>query len=193
MMNYIWCGMILLSVIFAMFSGNIETVGETVFSSVQDAVTLTIKMLGMLCFWNGLMQIAEDARLTDKIASALSPVLNRLFPGIRNDPTAKSAVAMNITANFLGLGNAATPLGIASMKQLQKHALKPSVASNDMIRFVVLNTACIRLIPTTVAMLRHEAGAAAPMDILPVTVITSLLSCTSGLIAAYLLEGKKDA
>lgn len=192
MMNYIWCGMILLSVFFAIFSGNIEAVGETVFSSVQDAVTLTFKMLGMLCFWNGLMQVAEDARLTDKIASALSPLLNRLFPGIRNDSAAKSAVAMNITANLLGLGNAATPLGIAAMKQLKRHSLKPETASNDMIRFVVLNTACIRLIPTTVAMLRHEAGSAAPMEILPVTVVTSLLSCTMGLLAAYLLEGKKN-
>lgn len=192
-MNYIWCGIVLLAICFSVFTGRVADVGDAVFSSVQDAAALAFKMLGMLCFWNGLMQIAKDAQLTEKAAKALSPLLDRLFPGIRNFPDAKSAVSMNITANLLGLGNAATPLGIAAMRELKKQTPHSVTASNDMIRFVVLNTACIRLIPTTVAMLRHEAGSAAPMEILPATILASLLSCATGLVVARLLEGKRNA
>lgn len=189
MMNYIWPFLILLSILFAVCTGNILQVGNAVFTSVTEAVTLTIKMLGMFCFWSGMMQIAKASGLTDKISKLLSPVLNRIFPSIQNDVGTRNAVSMNITANLLGLGNAATPLGIAAMRRLQAQSEHKSVASNDMVLFVVLNTACIRLIPTTAAMLRHEAGAAAPMDILPATVLTSLLSCTIGLIAARAFEG----
>lgn len=189
MMNYIWPFLILLSILFAVCTGNILQVGNAVFTSVTEAVTLTIKMLGMFCFWSGMMQIAKASGLTDKISKLLSPILNRIFPSIRNDVETRNAVAMNVTANLLGLGNAATPLGIAAMRRLQAQSAHKSVASNDMVLFVVLNTACIRLIPTTAAMLRHEAGAAAPMDILPATVLTSLLSCTIGLIAARAFEG----
>lgn len=192
-MNYIWCGIVLLAVCFSLFSGHIEDVGNAVFTSAQDAATLAFQMLGILCFWNGLMQIAKDARLTEKIAKALSPLLDRLFPGIRLDSDAKSAISMNITANLMGLGNAATPLGIAAMRELKKQDPHSVTASNDMIRFVVLNTACIRLIPTTVAMLRHEAGSEAPMEILPATILASLLSCAAGLLVARLLEGKRNA
>lgn len=183
----------MVAVCFSLFTGHVADVGDTVFSSVQDAATLAFKMLGMLCFWNGLMQIAKDAKLTEKAAKVLSPVFNRLFPGIQDNADAKSAIAMNVTANLLGLGNAATPLGIAAMRELKKQNPRSVTASNDMIRFVVLNTACIRLIPTTVAMLRHEAGSAAPMEILPATILASLLSCTAGLVAARLLEGKTHA
>lgn len=189
MMNYIWPFLILLSILFAVCTGNILQVGNAVFTSVTEAVTLTIKMLGMFCFWSGMMQIAKASGLTDKISKLLSPILNRIFPSIRNDVETRNAVSMNITANLLGLGNAATPLGISAMRRLQAQSEHKSVASNDMVLFVVLNTACIRLIPTTAAMLRHEAGAAAPMDILPATVLTSLLSCTIGLIAARAFEG----
>lgn len=189
MMNYIWPFLILLSILFAVCTGNILQVGNAVFTSVTEAVTLTIKMLGMFCFWSGIMQIAKVSGLTDKISKLLSPILNRIFPSIRNDVGTRNAVSMNITANLLGLGNAATPLGIAAMRRLQAQSEHKSVASNDMVLFVVLNTACIRLIPTTAAMLRHEADAAAPMDILPATVLTSLLSCTIGLIAARAFEG----
>lgn len=190
MMNYIWPCLILFSIVFSVFSGNVLQLGDAVFTSVTEAVTLTIKMLGMFCFWSGIMQIAKVSGLTDKISKLLSPILNRIFPSIRNDVETRNAVAMNVTANLLGLGNAATPLGIAAMQRLQAHSENKSVASNDMVLFVVLNTACIRLIPTTAAMLRHEAGAAAPMDILPATVLTSLLSCTIGLIAARAFEGR---
>ncbi len=188
-MNYIWPCMILLSILFACITGNVPAVGDAVFSSVTEAVSLTIKMLGMFCFWSGIMQIAKTSGLTSIISKLLSPLLKRIFPSIQNDDDTKNAVSMNITANLLGLGNAATPLGIEAMRRLQTHTANKAVASNDMVLFVVLNTACIRIIPTTAAMLRHEAGAAAPMDILPATLLTSLLSCTCGLVAARVFEG----
>lgn len=190
-MNYIWPFMILLSILFSFFSGNTAAVGDAVFSSVTEAVTLTVKMLGMFCFWSGIMQIAKVSGLTNLISKLLSPILNLIFPSLHHNSDAKNAVSMNITANLLGLGNAATPLGIEAMRRLQAQSAKKTVASNDMVLFVVLNTACIRLIPTTAAMLRHEAGSAAPMDILPATLLTSLLSCTCGLTAARVFEGKR--
>lgn len=190
-MNYIWPFLILLSILFAVCTGNVLQVGDAVFSAVTEAVALMIKMLGMFCFWSGMMQIAKTSGLTDWISKLLSPALNRIFPSIRNDTETRNAVSMNITANLLGLGNAATPLGIEAMRRLQTQSKNKSIASNDMVLFVVLNTACIRLIPTTAALLRHEAGATAPMDILPATLLTSFLSCTIGLIAARVFEGRR--
>lgn len=190
MMNYIWSGMIVLAIIFAVCSGNTQAVSDAVFSAADEAVTVTLKMLGMFCLWGGLMRVAQQAGLTDRFAKLLSPLLNRLFPGIRNDATAKSAVSMNITANLFGLGNAATPLGIEAMRRLKRHAPFQDTASNDMILFVVLNSACIRLIPTTVAMLRHDSGSHAPMEILPATLCVSFLSCAGAILLTKLLGRK---
>lgn len=192
MMNYIWPAIILLSIVYAFLTQNTNAVSDAVFSSVQDAVTLTLKMLGMLCFWSGMMQLAETSGLTKIIASALSPLLRRLFPEIKNDKEAQSAISMNITANLFGIGNAATPLGIEAMKRLKKHVPASDTASNAMVLFVVLNTASIKLIPTTVAMLRHEAGSSAPMEILPVSLLVSVASCTAAIVAAKFLERRKD-
>lgn len=190
MMNTIWAGMILLSIVFAVFSGNTQAVSNAVFSAAEDAVNVTLKMLGMFCLWGGLMRVAQQAGLTDRIAKLLSPLLDRLFPGIRNDAAAKSAISMNITANLFGLGNAATPLGIEAMKRLRRHAPLADTASNDMILFVVLNSACIRLIPTTIALLRYESGSNAPMEILPATLCVSLLGCTGAVLLAKILGRK---
>lgn len=191
MMNYIWPIMILLAILYSVFTGTATDTGEAVFSSVTEAVTLTAKMLGMFCFWGGIMQIAKESGFTSAISRLLSPILNQIFPSLKNNNDTKNAVSMNITANLLGLGNAATPLGIEAMRRLQAQSEDKTTASNDMVLFVVLNTACIRLIPTTAAMLRHDAGSAAPMEILPATLLTSLLACTFGLTAARIFEGKR--
>lgn len=192
MMNYLWPALILLSIVYAFLTQNTTAVSDAVFSSLEDAVTLTLKMLGMLCFWSGMMQLAEKSGLTQKIARALSPLLRHLFPEIKNDKEAQSAISMNITANLFGIGNAATPLGIEAMKRLKKHAPASDTASNAMVLFVVLNTASIKLIPTTVAMLRHDAGSAAPMEILPVSLLVSFTSCSAAIVVAKLLERRKD-
>ena len=192
MMNYLWPTLILLSIVYAFLTQNTTAVSDAVFSSLEDAVTLTLKMLGMLCFWSGMMQLAEKSGLTEKIARALSPLLRRLFPEIKKDKEVQSAISMNITANLFGIGNAATPLGIEAMKRLKKHAPASDTASNAMVLFVVLNTASIKLIPTTVAMLRHDAGSAAPMEILPVSLLVSFTSCSAAIVVAKLLERRKD-
>lgn len=181
-MNILWSVLVLISIVFSIMHATVADTAVAVFSAAQEAVELTLKMLGMFCFWDGIMEIAQRGGVTDCIQKMLTPLLNLLFPNHKNDDTVKSAIAMNMTANILGLGNAATPLGLEAMRRLKANERCKDTATNDMIRFVVLNTASIRLIPTTVAMLRFEAGSASPMEILPVSAIVSLLSCSVGLL-----------
>lgn len=188
MMNVLWSVFVLTSIIYSVFHGTAADTAVAVFSAAQDAVALTLKMLGMFCFWNGIMQIAQRGGITAYIQRLLAPLLNLLFPKYKHNDSVKSAVAMNMTANILGLGNAATPLGLEAMRRLKQQSPHSETATNDMIRFVVLNTASIRLIPTTVAMLRYEAGSTAPMEILPISAAVSLLSCGVGLLVCRVSE-----
>lgn len=188
MMNILWSVLVLISIAFSIMHATVADTAVAVFSAAQEAVKLTLKMLGMFCFWDGIMEIAQRGGVTDCIQKMLSPLLNFLFPNHKNDASLKSAIAMNMTANILGLGNAATPLGLEAMRRLKVNAHCKDTATKDMIRFVVLNTASIRLIPTTVAMLRFEAGSLAPMEILPVSAIVSLLSCSVGLLICQAAE-----
>lgn len=187
-MNILWSVLVLISIVFSIMHATVADTAVAVFSAAQEAVELTLKMLGMFCFWDGIMGIAQRGGVTDCIQKMLTPLLNLLFPNHKNDDTVKSAIAMNMTANILGLGNAATPLGLEAMRRLKANERCKDTATNDMIRFVVLNTASIRLIPTTVAMLRFEAGSASPMEILPVSAIVSLLSCSVGLLICRAAE-----
>lgn len=188
MMNILWTALILISILYALMTATTGETAVAIFSAAQDAVQLTLKMLGMFCFWGGIMEIAQRGGVTLFIQKMLSPFLHFLFPNQKNNESVKNAIAMNMTANILGLGNAATPLGIEAMRRIKQTMHGSETASNDMIRFVVLNTASIRLIPTTVAMLRYEAGSTAPMEILPVCVTVSLLSCTAGLLICRVAE-----
>lgn len=187
-MNMLWSVLVLISIVFSIMHATVADTAVAVFSAAQEAVELTLKMLGMFCFWDGIMEIAQRGGVTDCIQKMLTPLLNLLFPNHKNDDTVKSAIAMNMTANILGLGNAATPLGLEAMRRLKANERCKDTATNDMIRFVVLNTASIRFIPTTVAMLRFEAGSASPMEILPVSAIVSLLSCSVGLLICRAAE-----
>ena len=188
MMNILWSVLVLISIAFSIMHATAADTAVAVFSAAQEAVELTLKMLGMFCFWDGIMKIAQRGGVTDCIQKMLTPLLNLLFPNHKNDDTVKRAIAMNMTANILGLGNAATPLGLEAMRRLKANERCKDTATNDMIRFVVLNTASIRLIPTTVAMLRFEAGSASPMEILPLSAIVSLLSCSVGLLICRAAE-----
>ncbi|MGN0519185.1 MAG: nucleoside recognition domain-containing protein [Candidatus Fimenecus sp.] len=188
MMNVLWSVLVLISIAFSVVYATAADTAVAVFSAAQDAVELTLKMLGMFCFWGGIMEIAQRGGVTDCIQKLLSPILNILFPKHKNNESIKSAIAMNMTANILGLGNAATPLGLEAMRRLKQSEHCKDTATNDMIRFVVLNTASIRLIPTTVAMLRYEAGSSAPMEILPISAIVSLLSCSVGMLICRAAE-----
>ena len=152
MMNYIWAGMMLLAFLSAAWQGNMQALSNAVMAGASDAVTLCIKLLGALCLWGGLMEIAKASGLTATVSRMLSPLLRLLFPNFKKDDTAMNAVSMNITANLLGLGNAATPLGLEAMRGLQANNPTPEIASDEMVNFVVLNTAALHLIRTTVAL-----------------------------------------
>lgn len=188
MLNYIWFGMIALSFVCALATGRMEQLSTAVTEGADKGVQLIISMAGVMCLWSGIMKIAQRGGLTKIIASFLSPVLSRLMPDYPEKGAAIQAVSMNITANILGLGNAATPFGIAAMKEMQKTNNMKTKPNNSMIMFVVINTASVQLIPTTAAALRKAAGSAEPYSILPYVWITSVLALAAGLISAKIFS-----
>lgn len=186
MMNYIWPLMIIFSFFAAIATKNTENLSSSVISGGTDAISLAIRLMGMICLWNGLIHIAEKSGLTKSLCKLLTPVLKLIFPKLK-DEKAREAIAMNMTANILGLDNAATPLGLEAMNRLQK-LNGNSTASNEMVRFVVINTACIHIVPTTVALLRQEHGSASPTDILFPALCTSICAISVGLLMTTLLK-----
>ena len=186
MMSWIFCGMILIAVIFSALNGKISDVSAAAMSEAAGAVELVISLMGSVCLWSGLMRVADRSGFTQKLSRLFSPVTSLLFRGLDRDSPAAKAITMNLTANLLGLGNAATPLGITAMREMEKLDPQNRTASDNMITFVVLNTASLQLIPTTTAMLRLRAGSAAPMEILPAVWAASAASVASGIAAAKL-------
>lgn len=189
MMNAVLVGMLIFSVVSAAFGGNMEALSAAALSGCGEAVTLVISLTGMLCLWCGLMKIAQQCRLTEAVARLFRPLTRLLFPELPAGSSALQAICMNLSANLLGLGNAATPLGLAAMQELQKLNRQKDTASNAMVTFVVLNTASLQLIPTTCAVLRQQAGSAAPMEILPAVWLSSVASAAAALTLARLLRG----
>ena len=186
MLNYIWAGMVIFSVISAAFGGNGEALSSAIISSASDAVTLCIRLGGTICLWGGLMEIAEASGLTGAVCRLLSPFLKIVFPKMDMKSKTAKAISMNVTANLLGLGNAATPLGLEAMKRLQEENGKKDRASADMMKFVVMNSAAFHLIPTTVAALRQDYGCKTPFDIMPASWISSAAALLVGLTAAVI-------
>lgn len=174
--------MLALSLVFGIYNRSAEEMSAAILSESGHAVELVISLCGAICLWSGLMRVAQDCGLTEKLARLLQPILHFLFRGIRKGSRAMHLIAMNVTANLLGLGNAATPLGLAAMQELSKDAPKGE-ASDPMILFTVMNTASIQLIPTTVAMLRLKHGSASPFDILPAVLITSFSAAAVSITA----------
>ncbi len=188
MMNYIWGGMIVFSFIAAIFSGNMQSLSDSVVNSGQDAISLVIKLTGMMCLWGGIMKIAEKAGLTRVISRFLSPLFSKLYKNVGRGSKTAEAMSMNITANLLGLGNAATPLGLEAMRRMQEENPDKTTATEDMIVFVVMNSAAMRLIPTTVATLRTQFGSASPMEIMPATWLSTAMSLFAGVITAKIFS-----
>ena len=186
MMKYVFGGLVLLSVIIGFAGGEAGTVSNALISSCSDAVTLCISLCGIICLWSGIMRVAQSSGLTSVIAKGLSPILTRLFKGISQKGEAMQFIILNITANLLGLGNASTPFGIAAVKALEKEEKTTDTASDNMILFVVLNTASLQLIPTTAAALRLKHGSAAPMEILPAVWIVSIANVLLTVLGAKL-------
>lgn len=191
MLNYIWGAMLVISFMCALCTGRMSELSQAALNGAGDAVQLLISMAGVMCLWTGLMKIADMGGLTAILSKLFAPVLSKLMPDYEKGSSAQKAVCANIAANLLGLGNAATPFGIAAMKEMEKTNKTPGVANKSMIMFVVLNTASIQLIPTTISALRSAAGSGSPMDILPCIWVVSVLSLLVGIIAAKCFEPPK--
>ena len=181
-MSVLWVGMIVVAILCAIFTGRTDAVAAAAVTGAADAVQLCISMAGMLCLWMGVMEVMSRSGLSGKLARLLRPILKGLFPAFAGDEEVMAAVSANMSANLLGLGNAATPLGLEASRLMARRT--PGVASDALCMFVVCNTASIQLIPTTIASLRAAAGSAAPFDILPATWFASALSVLAGVTAA---------
>lgn len=189
MMNLIFVAMILASVVCGVISGNSAEVTDAAINSCVEAVELFLYLIGGMCMWGGLMKVAEKSHLTDKLAAAFRPFAKLIFKDLDLNGRAFHAICLNVTANMLGLGNAATPLGIEAMKALETEEKANGTATRNMIVFSVLNTASVTLLPTTAASLRSKHGSDAPMEIFPCVIITSVIALAAGLFSAIALDG----
>lgn len=181
-MTWIWLAMVALSLMFGWYNGTLEAVSAAAGAGAQSAVELCISMAGPLCLWTGVMAVLRDCGGLEALSRLLRPVLGRLYPAFRKNDEVMEAVSANVSANLLGLGNAATPLGIRAAKGMAE--LSHGTASDALCMLVVCNTASIQLIPTTVAAVRSGAGCKTPFDILPAVWLASVCSVTAGILAA---------
>lgn len=185
-MSKIWTAMVLVSIVFAAMGGKGGALSAAALEGAQAGVTLSVSIAGALCLWSGVGHVMEKVGLTEGLSKLLAPLLKRLFPSTKQDPALAGSLSANICANFLGLGNAATPMGIDAAKRLKDPAA-PELATDEMCRLIVLNTASIQFLPTNVAAVRATLGSPAPFDILPAVWITSICSASLGVAAAWLL------
>lgn len=188
-MSYIWFFLVAASLLASLHNGSLPQMTAALFHGADTAVTLVLSLAGVLCFWSGVIRVLEETGISDRISALLHPLLRNVFPKSMQDKEAAAALSGNVTANLLGLGNAATPLGLRAVLRMQKISGSTD-ASNEMCRLVVMNTASIQLIPTTVAAVRSTLGAEHPFSILPAVWITSICSLLIGLLACHMMEGK---
>ena len=186
MMTWLWSGMVVLSVIFGLATGQLDAVSEAALSGASSAVELSLTMAGVLCLWSGVMEIMNVCGISDCLARLFRPLLRRLLPQASRDSETLAAVSANVSANLLGLGNAATPLGIQAARRMARGC--DGIASDELCLLVVLNTASIQLLPATIASVRAAAGCQTPFDILPAVWMSSALSVAAGLTAARLFS-----
>lgn len=185
-MAWIWTGMVVVSLIFGITNGTLDAVANAALEGADSAVQLCLSMVGILCLWSGIMEIMNVCGLSNGLARIFRPLLRRLLPQSSKDEKTLAALSANLSANLLGLGNAATPLGIQAARRMARGC--GGIASNELCLLVVLNTASIQLLPTTIASLRAAAGCQTPFDILPAVWFASLLSVSAGLLAARIFS-----
>lgn len=185
-MSWIFTGIVAVSLVFSILLGRGSELAGAVTQGAQSGITLVISIAGSVCLWCGVGKLMEKVGATAFLAKLIGPVLNRIFPSSKKDHALAGTLSANICANFLGLGNAATPMGIQAAQRLFVHGQK-GVAGDELCRLVVLNTASIQLIPATVAAVRTSLGCNTPFDILPAVWITSLCSAGTGLAATWIL------
>jgi len=188
MLNYIWIAMIILAVVLGGINGKIQDVTKSAIDSAGNAVTIAIGLVGVMALWLGIMKIAEDSGLMSLVAKAIAPVLRRLFPEIPSGHPAMASMTMNIAANMLGLSNAATPMGLKAMEDLEKLNVHPGIASNSMCTFLTVNTAGLQLIPATMISIMASAGSREPTAIIGTTAAATLAALVVGITTVKILE-----
>ena len=188
MINFIWCGMIVIGIVVGVLTGNIEAVSTAAIEWAETAVELSLGLIGVMALWLGLMKIAEEAGIVRGMGLLVKPIMVRLFPEVPADHPAMGSIVANMAANFFGLGNAATPLGIKAMQELQDLNENKEEASNAMVMFLAINTSSVTLISSSTIAYRSAAGAANPADIIAPTIVATVVSTTVAIVACKLLE-----
>jgi len=183
MLNFIWPFFIIISYIYSIFSGHINDINNSIFDSCKSAVELTITFFGTITLWCGIMKIAQDSSLSQKLTKLLSPIIKFLFPDIKKDSSTYNEISLNIIANLLGLGNAATPLGLKAMSSLQKQNPNKNTLSNSMAMLILLNTASLQLIPTTVIAIRSSLNSVNPTSIIVPVWFSTICAAIAGISA----------
>lgn len=182
MLNYLWGFMIVIGIVVGVFTGNISEVGITTINSAKEAITLCITMLGIMAFWTGIMQIARKSGLMDGLTKLLRPVIRILFPDLPKEHIINEYISANMIANILGLGWAATPMGLKAMDELRKLNDNRSVASCDMCTFLIINISSLQLIPVNIIAYRSQYGSVNPAEILGAAIITTIISTIIGAV-----------
>ena len=190
MLNFIWPIFIIVSFIYAILNGRVADVNNSVFDSTKSAVDLSISLLGTTCLWTGIMQIASSTNIVKHLSKLLNPIMRKIFPDIKKEEKVHREITMNIIANIMGLGNAATPLGLKAMKSMQTKNKDKNKLSNSMCMFIVLNTASIQLIPTTVIAIRNSLGSNNPTAMMIPVWIATICAATAAVVSAKLLMKK---
>lgn len=188
MMNYIWGTMLLAGIIVSLFRGNPASVMDSMLKGAGDAVTVCITLAASYMLWLGLMGIARRSGLIDSLANRIRPAAEKLFPGAGD---AVVPITLNLSANFFGMGNAATPFGLSAMKQMNKRNPNPGTATDAMCMFLAINCSAVQLIPASVISLRAAEGSADPYCIVLPTLLASIVSTIVAIIACRLMARKK--
>lgn len=192
MVSYIWLFLILIGIGFSAVTGNLNTINDSILTNGTKALDLMLSILPIIVLWTGIMKIAEASGLLRKFAKLMEPILSRLFPNVPKDNPALGFIASNIAANMMGLGSAATPFGLKAMSELQKINDKKDTASVAMITFLVLNTAGVTIVPTTVLALRIATGSNNPSEIILPGVIATFCSSIGGLLLDYFIRRRNN-
>ena len=192
LINLIWLVMIIIGVIVAAINGKIEVVTAAAFAATEQSITIILEIAGIMMLWMGILALAEKSGLMNIIGKMLKPIVRFLFPELPAQSPAVGSIVMNISANLLGLGNAATPFGLKAMEEMQRYNPDKKTASNSMITFLILNTSSLTLIPTMVIGLRVQSGSANPEEIVMLTILSTLSGTIVGLILHKILINRKQ-
>ena len=190
MLNVLWPIFIIISIIYAFLSGNIENINKAIFDSVDNAVNFSINLLGMTCLWSGLMEIAVNTNIIRFLNKLLQPIMKNLFPNLKAENKTSKNITMNIIANILGLGNAATPLGLKAIEELEKENNNKETLSDNMIMLILLNTASLQVIPTTVLSLRNSLESNNPTEIIFPVWVATICAALAGITVTKILIKK---